>query len=126
MRTFRDLDAFQYALDLMVEVYARTANLPQHELFGLSAQIRRASVSVVSHIAEGQGRLTYGEWRQMLSQARGSLYEVQAQIIACQRLAYFSDGDVEAVSELASRAARPLAGLIRYVRNREFANRKRR
>ncbi|HEU4889367.1 MAG TPA: four helix bundle protein [Thermoanaerobaculia bacterium] len=90
MGTFEDLRAFQRALDLMVAVYETTEDFPRHELFGLTSQLRRASGSIVSNIAEGQGRLTFGEWRQHLSHARGSLYEVQAEVLASQRLKFLT------------------------------------
>ncbi len=68
-KTFEDLRAFQRALELMVDVYAATEALSKSDL---RPQLRRAAGSVVSHIAEGQGRLTNEEWSSMLSEARGS------------------------------------------------------
>jgi len=72
----------------MVSIYQLTKTFPSDERFGLTQQLRRAAVSVVSNIAKGQGRLSDGEWRQFLSHARGALYEVQAQVIAAHRLEY--------------------------------------
>jgi four helix bundle protein len=103
----------------MVEVYAATESFPRRELYGMTSQIRRASCSVVSHIAEGQGRLTYGEWRQMLSQARGSLYEVQAQIIASHMLRFLNDAEAEHLKKHVRLTGRELTGLIEWVRKRE-------
>ncbi len=119
MPTFEDLRAFQRALDLMVDVYAATETFPRQELYGLTSQMRRASCSVVSNIAEGQGRLTYGEWRQMLSHARGSLYEVQAQVIASQRLNFLAAATAEHLNKRIRAAARELTGLIEWLRKRE-------
>jgi four helix bundle protein len=65
---------------LAVHTYPATANFPRAETYGLTSQIRRASVSVVSNIAEGQGRLTAGEFRHFLGQARGSLPEAETQM----------------------------------------------
>jgi len=117
--TFEDLRAFQRALDLMVDVYEATAEFPKQERYGLTSQMCRASVSVVSHIAEGQGRLTYGEWRQMLSQGRGSLYEVQAQVIASERLKLVTPGAAEHLRKRIRATARELNGLIQWVIKQE-------
>jgi four helix bundle protein len=119
MKTFEDLRAFQRALDLMVDVYQATERFPKHEFYGLTAQMRRAACSVVSNIAEGQGRLSYGEWRQMLSTARGSLYEVQAQVIASTRLSFFGEATAEHLKKRIRAAAQELSGLIDWVRRRE-------
>jgi len=105
----------------MVSIYQLTKTFPSDERFGLTQQLRRAAVSVVSNIAEGQGRLSDGEWRQFLSHARGSLYEVQAQVIAAHRLEYI---DLETSRQLRGsirRVAEPLKGLIEYVKSRESA-----
>jgi four helix bundle protein len=118
-KTFEDLRAFQRALDLMVNVYEATESFPAKELYGLTSQMRRAACSVVSCIAEGQGRLTYGEWRQLLSHARGSLYEVQAQAIAANRLRYLPIAATEHLKKQARMAGRELAGLIAWVKRRE-------
>jgi four helix bundle protein len=118
-KTFEDLRVFQRALDLMADVYEATESFPRREIYGLASQMCRASVSVVSHIAEGQGRLTYGEWRQMLSQARGSLYEVQAQVIASKRLEFINEGAMEHLRKGIRATARELNGLIEWVMKRE-------
>jgi len=119
MKKFEDLDAFQRAVELSVIVYQSTASFPDAERYGLTAQVRRASVSIVSQIAEGQGRLTNGEWRQFLSQARGSLYEVQAQVILAQALGLIDAATHQRLRSAIIKAAKPLAGLINYVRRRE-------
>lgn len=121
--TFEQLLAFQRAVDLTVDLYRATEALPKHEVFGLTSQMRRAAISVVSNIAEGQGRLTFGEWRQLLSHARGSLYEVQAQIITAHRLGYLDDDNTARLQRAARAAARPLAGLIAWVKKREHQTR---
>lgn len=120
-KTFEDLRAFQRALDLMVAVYTVTDTFPSKEMYGLISQLRRASCSVVSNIAEGHGRLTYGEWRQMLSQARGSLYEVQAQVIASARLGFVNVATAEHLRNQSRLVGTELAGLIRWVKKEENA-----
>lgn len=118
-KSFEDLKVFQAATDLMVAVYRTTETYPRAELYGLVSQMRRASISVVSHIAEGQGRLTMGEWRQMLSQARGSLYELEAQLIASERLGFIDAATHTTLREQTRTAGGLLAGFIRYVKKRE-------
>jgi four helix bundle protein len=119
-KTFEDLRAFQRALDLMVDVYTATEHFPRTELYGLTSQLRRAACSVVSNIAEGQGRLTYGEWRQRLSDAKGSLYEVQAQVIAAHRLRFLEVAVAEHLKNRARMAELYLQGLIAWVQKREL------
>jgi four helix bundle protein len=79
-RSYRDLLVWQKAKSLAVQTYRATANFPKAETYGLTSQIRRATVSVASNIAEGQGRLTSGEFRHFLGQARGSLRESETQL----------------------------------------------
>jgi four helix bundle protein len=124
MATFEDLRAFQRALDLMVDVYSATESFPKQELFGITSQLRRAASSIVSNIAEGQGRLSYGEWRNHLGIARGSLYEVQAQLLASQRLNFLAPAAAEHLRKRIRAAARELAGLITWVSNQESRKKK--
>jgi four helix bundle protein len=119
MGSFEDLRVFQRAIDLMVDVYTATEAFPKHELYGLTSQMRRASCSVVSNVAEGQGRLTYGETRQLLSQARGSLFEVQAQVIVAHRLRFLDEASAEHLKRCIRAAGRELAGLIEWIKRRE-------
>jgi len=102
----------------MVDVYQATENFPRHELYGLTSQLRRAACSVVSNIAEGQGRLTYGEWRQSLSNARGSLYEVQAQVVVAKRLSFLPASVGDHLRSRIRSTARALTGLINWVNHR--------
>jgi len=125
MNTFEELRAFQRAVDLAVDVYIATRSFPREEMYGLTSQLRRASCSVASNIAEGQGRLTYGEWRQALGHARGSLYEVQAQIIIAERLEILPTATAEHLRKSVRATARELAGLLTWVTRRD-AERKRR
>ncbi len=70
---YRDLIVWQKARTLTGEIYRVTGNFPKNEVYGLISQLRRAAISVASNIAEGQGRLTKGEFCNFLGQARGSL-----------------------------------------------------
>jgi four helix bundle protein len=118
-KTFEHLEVFQSALELAVGIYEATTRFPSGERYGLSSQLRRASVSVVSHIAEGQGRLSWGEWRQLLSNARGSLYEIEAQLILARRLELLAETTHDSLRIRTRLTGRLLAGLIRYVQSGE-------
>ena len=85
---FRNLVVWQKAIALVTEIYRSTQSFPSDERFGLTAQIRRAAVSVPSNIAEGQGRISRGEFRQFLGHAKGSLCEVETQLVIANNLGY--------------------------------------
>ena len=120
-KSFRDLVVFQRALDLVVAIYDVTATFPRFELYGLTSQLRRASIGVLSDIAEGQGRLTFGERRQFLSQARGSLFEIDAQCIAASRLGFLTSEAHERVCRELRLTGKALAGFIAWVQENERA-----
>ena len=73
-------------MEMTTSIYALTRTFPQEELYGLTTQLRRASVSVASNIAEGRGRATDGEFRQFLGIAQGSTFEVQTQLLVARQL----------------------------------------
>ena len=83
-RSYRDLVVWQKAKALAVRIYRETEPFPKSETYGLRSQMRPAAVSVASNIAEGQGRLTPGEFQQFLRHSRGSWLELSTQLaIAC-------------------------------------------
>ena len=86
MEDFRDLTVWQRAMELAAMVYALTKTFPAEELYGLTSQLRRASVSIASNIAEGRGRGSDGEFRQFLNIAQGSTYEVQTQLLLAKQI----------------------------------------
>lgn len=88
--TFRNLSVWQRAVQMSVLVYRATEQFPKSEMFGLTSQLRRASVSVASNIAEGYGRGSVKENRKFLLIARGSNFEVQTQLLIASRLAFGS------------------------------------
>ncbi|MEX0676206.1 MAG: four helix bundle protein [Pirellulales bacterium] len=94
VRTYRDLHVWQKAVVLTEEVYAATRAFPKDQIYGLTAQMRRAAVSIASNIAEGQGRQSRGEFLQFLGHARGSLAELGTQVTIAGRLGRLSP-DVE-------------------------------
>jgi four helix bundle protein len=115
--SFKDLRVWQDAIKLAVAVYGVTEKFPKHELYGLTSQIRRAAVSVASNIAEGKGHRSNREFCNFLFHARGSLLELQTQLIIARELKYLPQTDAEAL--LAQAAARALNALINAVRSPE-------
>ena len=111
-RHYRDLIAWQKAMTLAREVYALTEEFPKSETFGLRMQIRRSSVSVASHIAEGHGRLTDMENRKALSAARGSLNELETQLELAGSLGFIESATNERLLDLATEVAKLINGLI--------------
>ena len=118
-KSIHDLVVFQRAMDLVADVYAVTAGFPRDERFGLTSQMRRAAVGVAAQIAEGHGRVSYGEWRQFLSQARGSLFEIEAESIAARRLGFIDDAQAEKIDHSIRRTGKALVGLLRWVQSKE-------
>jgi four helix bundle protein len=87
-QAFRDLQVWQRAIQLTVVIYRLTQGFPREEVYGLSSQIRRSAVSIPSNIAEGQGRLSVGEFRHFLGIARGSNHELQTQLEIARSLGF--------------------------------------
>ena len=103
--SFRNNLAWQRAIELTTAVYQLTATFPSSERFGLTDQMRRAAVSVASNISEGYGRSTRGEYVQFLGHARGSLCELQTQVVISAALGY-GDKELRAlVEELSAKAS---------------------
>ncbi len=110
--SYRELAAWKKAMELVTEIYQLTRTFPREEVYGLTSQLRRAAVSVPSNIAEGKGRWSKGEYRQFLSQARGSLLEAETQILIGLNLNYLSQAKVDAVLEKSAEVGRILNGLM--------------
>lgn len=91
MKSFKDLDVWNKGIEFVAEIYKLTSNFPKDELYSLVSQMRRAAVSIPSNIAEGQGRRNAKEFIQFLYIAKGSLAEIETQIIICQRLNYLDE-----------------------------------
>lgn len=113
VQSYRQLIAWQKAMDFVAEVYRVTRGFPKEEMYGMTSQLRRAAVSIPSNIAEGQGRQTTGEFRQFLGHARGSLLETETQILLSERLEYLDHKTTEMLIGHAAELGRVLNGLIR-------------
>ena len=114
--TYADLEVWQAAMELVVKIYEVTKRFPKDEMYGLTSQLRRASVSVPSNIAEGKGRSSDRELTQFLCHARGSLFEAQTQIQIAGRLGHLSEQESQFLQQETTRICQMLNGLIRSVR----------
>jgi four helix bundle protein len=99
-------------MKLAGEIYRSTANFPKHEIYGLSQQMRRAAVSIPSNIAEGKGHHSDKEFAHFLFHARGSLLELQTQLLIAEELQYLSKAESGRQLALAEAVGRALSGLI--------------
>jgi four helix bundle protein len=106
-------------MNLMLAVYRNTQTFPRTETYGLVSQLRRAAVSIPSNIAEGQARLSTGEFRQFLGNARGSLMEVETQVLLARELGYFEHDESESLLAAAAEVGRILNGLLNSLPNRK-------
>jgi four helix bundle protein len=104
--SYRDLRVWQKSMDLAEHVYRLTENFPRAEIYGLTSQLRRAAVSIPSNIAEGQGRTSKGEFRLFLGNARGSLLEVETQLMLANRMAYLNGANCLTSLKSAARSDR--------------------
>jgi four helix bundle protein len=114
--SYRDLRVWQSAMKLVVRVYEETLCFPKEELYGLINQMRRAAVSIPSNIAEGKGRLTDRDRAHFFSQARGSLLELETQVLIARELNYISQARVESLTEISAETGRMLNLLIQSIR----------
>lgn len=113
---YKDLMVWQRGMDLAQAVYHVTNGFPEGERFGLSSQMRRASVSVPSNIAEGYGRQATGEYRHHLCIARGSLLELETQLILSQRIGLLHPDEGQPLAESVEALRRMLSALIARIR----------
>ena len=120
--SYRDLRVWQQGMDLAEEVYLATAGFPKQEMYGLTSQLRRSAVSIPSNIAEGKGRNTDRDFLNFLFHARGSLMELETQIMLSARLRFLSQQQADALLNATTKVARSLAGLINSLRELQRAS----
>jgi four helix bundle protein len=113
---FRDLQVWQWSMALAQTVYAATRQFPKEEMFGLTSQLRRSAVSIPSNIAEGQGRGSDKSFAVFLTQAQGSLYELETQIELARNLRMMSAEQAAQILTEASEIGRMIHGLLRALR----------
>ncbi|MCB1077084.1 MAG: four helix bundle protein [Verrucomicrobiae bacterium] len=112
VRSYRDLLVWNMGMDLAVELYGLTQSFPADEKFGLTAQVRKAAVSVPSNIAEGHARGFTGDYVRFLRIGKGSLAEMETQIMLAERLDYIDGDRTQPFLERTNELGRMLNGLI--------------
>jgi len=112
MKSYRDLIVWQKSMRLVTRIYLITKELPKNEVYGLTSQIRRSSISLSSNIAEGYGRNSTNDYIRFLQIACGSLYEVQTQLEICRNLEYLSKDIFNEIYEQSREIERMLNSLI--------------
>jgi len=117
--SFEKLDVWKNAIDLAVDVYKSTGQFPKEELYVLTSQLRRASVSVSSNIAEGNSRETNTEKARFTTVSYSSLMEVLNQLIIAKKLGYISDEELSKYREKISLISNQLNNLKKYQINRK-------
>ncbi|WP_370305146.1 four helix bundle protein [Sinimarinibacterium flocculans] len=111
VQSYRDLLVWQNAMRLAEQVYRLTSALPKQEQYGLTAQMQRSAVSVPSNIAEGHARNSTKDFLRFLSIARGSLAELETQVLLAARLGYITEKDTDAAIGPAAEIGKMLNGL---------------
>jgi len=119
-KTFRDLDAWKKSRELVKSVYLTTTSFPKEEEFGSKLQIRRAAISVISNIAEGYGRQYKKETIQFMFVAKGSLNEIEAQLIVSEDLDFLKTAATQPLFEQIETARKLLSGFINYLENADL------
>ena len=114
-RDFRTILAWQEADNLVIEVYKVTDSFPIEEKFGLTSQIRRATVSVAANIAEGSGRNSLKDFLRFLYNAQGSLSEVEYYLHIANRLGFLDEDTLAQIETQRAKVGRLLHGFIKSI-----------
>ncbi len=115
---YKDLIVWQKSIDLAEKIYILTNSFPTEEIYGITSQMRRASVSIPSNIAEGQERNSVKEFVHFLLIAQGSRAELETQLILCKRLGYISDESFESISSICREIGKMVNVLINKLQNK--------
>ncbi|PKP39341.1 MAG: four helix bundle protein [Bacteroidetes bacterium HGW-Bacteroidetes-13] len=118
INSFKDLLVWQKGIELVKEVYKVIEKMPQEELFGLSGQIKRSVLSVPSNIAEGWGRNSTLSYLHFLKISRGSLFELETQLIIAKELEFISSDALNKIDKLIHELSKMLNSLIKSIKNK--------
>jgi four helix bundle protein len=113
MKGYQDLKVWQLGIEISLSIYRLTEGFPQREVYGLTSQLRRAATSIPSNIAEGHSRGQTKDLLRFLAISRGSIAEVETQLIIAERLAYADSKHLQPIRAMLDEESRMLAGLRR-------------
>ena len=113
VESYRDLTVWQRAMELVELVYKLAAKLPREEKYGLISQLQRAAISIPSNIAEGHARESTKEYLRYLLIARGSMAELETQLLLCVRLGLLTGSDIAEASAVSDEVGKMIRGLQR-------------
>jgi four helix bundle protein len=119
MLTHKNLRLWNESLELVKDIYQATGKFPKTEQFGLTDQIRRAAVSVVSNISEGAGRMQNGEFQYFLRIASGSLSEVEVQLLISKELGFLDNQEFDSMNGKVNLIRAQLSGLLKFLKNQK-------
>lgn len=117
MKTFRDIFIWQKSMSLVTKIYTYTNHFPKEEVFGLTSQIRRCSVSIPSNVAEGFGRESNKEYLRFLNISLGSLFELQTQLEIAKNVQYLDEVKFNEIYEDTREIERMLVSFINKIKN---------
>ncbi len=118
IRSFRDLEVWNVAIQLIERCYAVTRRFPRDEVFGITSQVRQSAVSIAASIAEGHGRIYVREYLRHLAAAKSSAHELQTLLVIALRLRYLGESDYAELIKLQERVAQMLSVLLRRIEAR--------
>jgi four helix bundle protein len=113
---FHYLIVWEKAIELTTCIYTITRAFPKDEIYGLTSQMRRASVSIASNIAEGRGRLNAPEFRQFLGLAQGSMFELKTQLLVAKNLGMVDPAALDKAERLSDEVSKMLRAFIQTLR----------
>lgn len=117
IKSFTDLEAWKESHKLVLMVYKATKDFPKEEMFGLTSQLRRAAISIVSNIAEGFSRQGTKEKIQFYYISKSSNTEIQSQFLVAKDLRYLKEEEFSSIAEQSIKVNKLISGLIKYCKN---------
>lgn len=118
INSYKDLKVWQMAIDLAVDCYQLTKGFPKEEIYGLTAQIRRAASSIAANIAEGHGRELTGSFIQFLRISQGSLKELETHMLISHRIGLIDEGEFRQMTGKCDEIGRMIRALIRSLQEK--------